>query len=317
MTTAAPTVSVVMPCYNAAAHLPAAVDSLRAQTFRDWELIAIDDGSEDQTLVWLRSQNEPRLRVETQANQGVSAARNAGLRLARGRYIAFLDADDAWAANFIEKMVEALESHPDAALAYCGWQNVGLPGQRGEPFTPPDYETPEKLETLFAGCRWPIHAAMARLDAVRVMGGFNPLLKNAEDYALWLELAGRGPLVRVPAVLAFYNFHGLGQASSNRAQAALQLLAAQQDFIRRHPEFEQRIGGSVRGIVYGQLLLAAYEAYWGRDLHTARVLFRRVMRSGYGSATDWRYMLPSLLPRPLHALLIRIFERRQAGPGQA
>ena len=78
-------VSIVMPCFNAAAHLPASVGSVLAQTWPHWELLAVDDGSADGTLAWLRAQTDLRIRVQTQPNQGVSAARNAGLANAGGQ----------------------------------------------------------------------------------------------------------------------------------------------------------------------------------------------------------------------------------------
>jgi glycosyltransferase involved in cell wall biosynthesis len=304
-----PTVSIIMPCYNAATHLPQSVGSVLAQTFSGWELIAVDDGSSDGTLAWLQARTDPRLRVHAQPNQGVSAARNAGLGLARGRYIAFLDADDAWMPSFLEKLLAALEKRPDAVLAYCGWQNIGLPGPRGEPFIPPDYETPAKRETLFAGCRWPIHTALVKREAVITAGGFDPRLKNAEDYALWLEIAGTTTIVRVPEVLAHYHFHGDTQASGNRARAALDRLAAQQAYLARHPDFAAQLGRTRRReLLYGNLLKQGYENYWKRDLPAARTIFRRVMRAGHGRAKDWLYMLPALLPMPIHKFLLQMLE---------
>lgn len=300
-----PVVSVIMPCYNAEAFLPASIGSVLAQTLSNWELIAVDDGSRDGTLDWLRSQSDPRIRVLTQENGGVSAARNAGLGLARAPLVAFLDADDTWNDEFLLSMVGALENQPAAALAYCGWQNLGISGPRGQPFIPPDYETTDKVVNLFTGCRWPIHAALVKRDAVLAAGGFDPQLKNAEDYALWLEIARRAPIVRVPRVLAFYHFHGGHQASGHRARAALHLLAAQRDFLRRHPGFSHRLGWrGRRRIMYGGLLRQAYDCYWKRDLSAARALFRRTMAAGYGRLSDWKYMLPALLPLGLHNLLL-------------
>ena len=107
---------------------------------------------------------------------------------------------------------------------------------------PPDYETADKLETLFTGCRWPIHAAVVKRDAVIAAGGFDPELKNAEDYALWLRVASSAPIVRVPEVLAYYHFHEGMQASSNRARAALHHWKAQRRFLAHNPDFEIRIG---------------------------------------------------------------------------
>lgn len=79
-----PIISIVMPCYNAAMHLPESVGSVLAQSVGDWELIAVDDGSSDDTAAWLQAQTDARIRPLTQSNQGVSAARNAGLAEARG-----------------------------------------------------------------------------------------------------------------------------------------------------------------------------------------------------------------------------------------
>lgn len=307
-----PKVSIIMPCYNAEEHLAISVGSLFAQSFTDWELIAIDDGSRDGTLLWLQSQHDPRIKVITQSNQGVSAARNRGLGIVTGNYVAFLDADDTWAPTFLEKMIAALEHAPHAVLAYCGWQNVGLPGSPGAPFVPPDYETPDKAQRLFASCRWPIHAALVRGAAIQ-SHRFNPHLKNAEDYLLWLELAITHPIARVPEVLAFYHFHGGTQASSDRARSALHLLAAQQNYLYRHPEFGEMLGRTtVRQLVFGGLLHAGYECYWARDLVAARTIFRRVMRAAYGKLADWKYMLPALLPYAWHSRLVWLLER-QAG----
>lgn len=306
-----PAISIIMPCYNALAHLPNSVPSVLAQTIDNWELIAVDDGSQDETRAWLCSQTDPRIRVSTQPNQGVSSARNTGLRLARGSYIAFLDADDTWAPTFLEKLLTALEKQPSANLAYCGWQNMGLAGGRGQPFVPPDYETSQKRETLFAGCRWPVHAALSRREAVLAAGGFNPALKNAEDYALWLEVAGSAPIVRVPEVLAFYHFHGGEQASSNHARAALQLLHAQQQYLARHPDFASLLGRSrTREVLFGGLLRAGFDCYWRRDLPAARAIFRRVMSAGFGKPANWIYMLPALLPESAHRALLALVDGR-------
>lgn len=312
-----PAVSIVMPCYNAAAHLPASVGSVLAQTFADWELIAVDDGSRDGTLAWLQAQaqTDRRIRPLSQPNRGVSTARNTGLAAARGRYIAFLDADDTWAADFLKKMLAALLPRDDAVLAYCGWQNLGLPGGRGDPFVPPDYETADKGETLFAGCRWPIHAALVKRDAVLAANGFDPALKNAEDYALWMRVATSAPIVRVAEVLAYYHFHGNGQASDDRARAALQHWQAQRDYLAAHPGFAGALGRArSRALTTGELLKRGYACYWQRDLPAARAIFRMVMKHGYGTLSDWKYMLPAWLPESWHRALIGMRDRNAPTP---
>jgi GT2 family glycosyltransferase len=300
-----PLISIVMPCYNAAMHLPTSVASVLAQTLDDWELIAVDDGSHDSTLSWLSAQTDPRIHIHAQSNQGASAARNTGLASAQGRYVAFLDADDSWDAHFLAHLSAALAAHQEAVLAYCGWQNLGLPGGRGDPFVPPDYENIDKVETLFAGCRWPIHAALVKREAVLASNGFDPTLKNAEDYALWLNVATTAPIVRVPEVLAFYHFHGGAQASADHARAALQHWQAQQQYLSDHPMLNATLGSTrISELTTGELLKRGYASYWQRDLPAARQIFRAVMKQGYGTLADWKYMLPAWLPESWHRWLI-------------
>ena len=314
-----PVISIIMPCFNAARHLHTSIGSVRAQTFTGWELIIIDDGSTDETpkLLTGAAAGDSRIQVTRQANRGVSAARNVGIHAARGEFIAFLDADDTWAPRFLNTLLAALRSHAECVLAYCGWQNLGLRGPRGQPFIPPNYENAEKRDKLFAGCRWPIHAALTRRSAIIEVGGFDADLKNAEDYALWLELAGTRPIVLVPEVLAFYHFHDGPQASGNRASGALHHLAAQKKYLQRHPEHAAAMGRAhVRKLLYGGMMRSGFDCYWRRDLAAARTIFRRVMRAGYGSRRAWLYMLPSLLPLRLHAGLITLksFLRERPSP---
>lgn len=307
-----PEVSIVMPCHNAAAHLAISVGSVLAQTYDNWELIAVDDGSSDGTLAWLQAQRDTRIRVFTQTNQGVSAARNAGLAVAHGRYVAFLDADDTWAPTFLEKMQGSLQSHPDAVLAYCGWQNVGLPGGRGEPFVPPDYENAAKTETLFAGCRWPIHACLTYAHAIRAAGGFDTRLVVAEDYLLWLEVATRGPIIRVAEVLAQYQHHDGIQATKNVTRSILDTLRAKQIFLAGHPEITAAVGHDrIHALTWGRLIQEANALYWRGDIERARPLFRKALLSGKGSLSEKLRMLPSLLPLWFHQLLLLAANRRK------
>lgn len=301
-----PLVSIVMPCYNAAEYLPSSVGSVRDQTETDWELIVVDDGSTDNSAQWLRSVDDPRIVLVSQENQGVTRSRNNGLGYANGKFIAFLDADDRWSADFLERMLAALAAHPRAVLAYCGWQNLGLPGPQGEPFIPPDYETPTKVETLLEGCRWPIHAALTRTEVIRECGGFDLRFQTSEDYGLWLKVACLNPIVCVPKVMAVYVFHEK-QRSQNRiaahqARKALNHRRLVSSFINENPDIAGRLTRKqVRRFTDGELLRRGYLAYWERDLPSARKIFRAVMRSGYGSLRDWAYMLPSLLPQSLHS----------------
>lgn len=295
-----PRVSIVMPCHNAERHLPASVGSILSQSFQDWELIAIDDGSQDGTRGWLEAQHDLRIHVITQTNQGVSAARNRGITLCKGEYVGFLDADDTWDSEFLATLLVELDAHPEAVLAYCGWQNLGLTGMRGQPFIPPDYEGPDKTRFLFESCRWPIHACLARHSAVSQVGGFDPELKIGEDFLFWMEIGQLGPILRVPKVLTFYHHHGDGQATQDRARAALDTLRAKQKFLAHRPDIAQHLGADwIEAVTWGKFVEEANAMYWSGDIEGARPLYKRALHAGRGSSRDKLRMLASLLPSTL------------------
>jgi len=301
-----PAISILMSCYNSEATVSASVHSVLEQTFPDWELIVVDDESSDRSVAVLEGFDDRRIRVFHQKNAGWPAARNNGLTRAGGDLVAFLDSDDTWHANFLERMREALLRTPDAVLAYCGWQNLGLPGGRGEPFVPPEYDSVDRAELLLGGCRWPIHGVLLRRSALERAGGFDESFRASADYDLWLRVASHGRLIRVPEVLAFYHHHAGEQITKNKLRSALNHHRAQLKFLRQNPGERARLGSArVRKLLYGELLRRAYASYWDRDLDCARALFRRVMRAGYGQPRDWLYMLPALLPINVHSWLLQ------------
>lgn len=296
-----------MPCFNGARHLPASTNSVLRQHCSDWELIIVDDGSTDDSWTAIRylAARDCRIVALRQDNRGAAAARNAGLAAARGKWVAFLDCDDTWHPDFLGRMRAALDGVQDEALAYCGWQNIGGRYQSAAPFIPPDYEAPDKIELLLSNCRWPIHAALVSLSAVRMAGGFDPKFTSSEDYDLWLRLVCRMRLVRVPEVLAWYHFHGDTQLTSNVVRLERSHVRAQRKFVRTHPQEAAKLGAEkIRSLIEGEMHYRAFSHYWRDDLDIARPLFRSLMRRHYGSWRDWIHMTPALLPLPLHRFLL-------------
>jgi len=304
--TSEPVISVIIPCFNNAATINRSVSSALGQGYDSVEVILVDDGSTDNSriIAFDLSDKDSRLKVITQENRGPGPARNRGLKEARGEFVAFLDADDYWDANCLGKLYAVLVSSA-ADLAYCGWQNLGKDGKGGEPFVPPDYAGVDKVGLLLGGCRWPIHAALTRKAAIDEVGGFDEQWTSCMDYDLWLRLASTRMIVRVPEVLAYYVHHDGEQITKNRMRGAVNHWKIQQEFIRRNRDCVKRIGRKrLRELTYGELLRRAYISYWGRDLEVAQGLFRLVMKGGYGSLKDWKYMLPALLPSKWYRDLI-------------
>lgn len=309
MTASRPLVSVIMPCYNSERFVAQSIQSVLTQTLPDFELIVVDNGSSDHTVELIRSIQDSRIRLLIENRKGVSAARNIGIRSAVGEFIAFLDSDDTWAVTLLQELSTSLLQHEGAVLAYCGWQNSGLPGPRGEPFIPPDYEQSDKAEQLLGNCRWPIHAALSRRSAVLRAGCFDEHYSHAEDFALWLRVCIQGPIVRVPRILAFYHHHGQGQATSHRAKTVLSLYRAQLQFLAQHPDVSARLGAEkIKAITLGTLKAHGFECYWRGDLSAAKEIFRQVLAAGYADWPSLKVMLPSLLPLRIYTRLIRVKE---------
>lgn len=204
-------VSVIIPAYNAAAFIVETVNSALNQTHRDLEIIVVDDGSKDGTLAALE-QFGSRIRVHQQPNGGVARARNTGVGLATGEWIAFLDADDLWLPEKIERQL-ALASVP---MSYTDRWNIGARG-----------DLPEQQSALTAmrggdlfvpllreGNFITNTSVMLRRDLFEKLGGFYTGLNGTEDWDLWIRVAERHPIGFVPEPLVKYRFHG-GSISRN------------------------------------------------------------------------------------------------------
>lgn len=307
---AKPVVSVVMPCYNGEAFLAAAVDSVLSQTFRDFELIVIDDGSTDRSADILAAYGE-RIRVIRQGNRGVSTARNAGIEAARGDFIAFLDSDDWWEPDFLDQMVKAMDD-PRTAIAYCGWQNVGV--GESKPYVPPDYEGPDKMHHLlrFASL-WPIHAILIRRSLMPPGVPFNPAYPACEDYDLWLRIATFHRIQLVPRVLAYYRKHGDANATSNQARVARYNLLVKQRFLGDFPALRRQIPRArLREFLAGGLVDRGYRCLWKGDLKNAHGIFRHALATGVVGLKDLKYAIPSLLPFEMYARLVAMRARPHA-----
>lgn len=302
-----PIISIIMPCYNAGENIKYSIASIYGQSFKNFELIVVNDGSSDDSLDILTNLAETykALRVINQANKGAGPARNTGLQAARGEFIAFLDADDSWHPDCLLKLHQVLAALPDAAIAYCGWQNLGLTENRCKPYIPPDYENSNKIETFLRDCPWPIHAALTRKSEIEAVNGFNECWTSCMDYDLWLRIASFHKVVLVPEVLAYYHHHDGEQITKNHLRLALNQWKIQNAFLSDNPDIIKQLGSQkIAEIIDGGLLQRAYISYWRRDLRTAHALFRKTLARHYFSRKDLKYLLPALLPLTFYQALI-------------
>jgi glycosyltransferase involved in cell wall biosynthesis len=195
-----PTVSVVIPSYNRASLLKEAVDSVLGQDFDDFELIVIDDGSTDDTAGLLQSY--PNICVVRQDHRGVSAARNAGIRRASGRFLAFLDSDDLWLPGKLSAQIAFFKTHPKALI--CQTEEIWIrSGVRVNPRRRHRKDSGMIFERSVELCLVSPSAVMLKRNLLDEVGWFDESLPACEDYDLWLRIAWRFPLhlIRTPLVI--------------------------------------------------------------------------------------------------------------------
>lgn len=183
-----------MPTFNRLAHLRAAIASVYAQTFDDWELVVVDDGSDEETRRFLRGPPDARMSVLFRRHTGVPAvARNLGIARARGRYVAFLDSDDRWSPDKLRRQLELMSSSPARRWSYTAVRRIDAAGRvlPSSPvrFVPYSGSILEQVLRIDAQIATP--TVMAELELVRELGGFDEQMRFIEDYDLWARMALR------------------------------------------------------------------------------------------------------------------------------
>jgi len=248
---AGPSLSLVIATFNHGRYLGAALDSVLAQT-RPTEIIVVDDGSTDDTPAVL-ARFAPRVRVHRQDNRGLSAARNAGLELARGEYIGFLDADDVIAPTKLAKQAAVLDADPQVGWTYCDVriddEVTGQSRLASERFR---YEG-RRLEgwifpELVRGNFMPVMAPLVRRQALAAAGEFDARLTPMEDWDLWLRLSLVAPVRYVAEPLATYLVRAGGMSRDRDRMERSRFLIIDK-LARTRPEALRELGGSGRRIV--------------------------------------------------------------------
>jgi glycosyltransferase involved in cell wall biosynthesis len=199
-----PKVSIVIPAYNAMAYLPATVATVLQQTFSDFEVLIINDGSTDQITSWAAGLTDRRLRLITQVNQGLSAARNAGITQAQGDYIAFLDADDLWVPSKLAKQVACFERDPAIGLVYTAVLFVDCQGQSTGRVMASDLTGNVWSELVKRNAIDCPSSVMVRRECFDRVGLFDRTLRSIEDWDMWLRIAAEYPLAVIPEPLTHY-----------------------------------------------------------------------------------------------------------------
>jgi glycosyltransferase involved in cell wall biosynthesis len=233
-TVPSPLVSVVMSVYNRAGFVGEAIESIMGQSFPDFELIVVNDGSTDGSgeIIERYTRADTRLRAFDQPNRGLVCTANRGCALARGKYIARLDSDDVAISNRLERQVEFLERRPEVAVLGGGRYLLGKRGPSHEAGLPA--EDDRTIRERLPRCNCLVHSTvMMRTAVFRAVGGYRQAFPPAEDYDLWLRISEHYQLANLPYPLVYYRVHPQ-QATLTRIEVlAMATLAAQAAARRR------------------------------------------------------------------------------------
>lgn len=219
-----PTVSIIMAVYNGAEYLQEALSSVAEQTFQDWELIVIDDGSQDASPQIAAA--FPDVRLIRQQNQGSADARNRGILNSRGSLLAFLDQDDVWCPTKLERQIALFNNNPLVDLCYTGFDIIDSAGATrtatwGRPI--------QGYHDLLEGNGICFCTAMIRQACLSDVGLFDVSLTNCEDYDLWLRISKGGQLAYIPSIEAHYRVH-----PSSTSRDYLLMYSREKEILRRH-----------------------------------------------------------------------------------
>ena len=253
-----PIISVIIPVYNGEKTIKETIESVLNQTFTDFELIIVNDGSQDSTLAVIDNIQDSRKKIFSYPNAGVSESRNRGLEQATGEYIAFLDADDLWTPDKLEAQYKALQENPKAGLAYSWSDWIDESGQflRSGGHITVNGNAYAKLllrDFVESGSN-----PLIRRQALAEVGGFDQSVTPAEDWDMWLRLAARYDFVAVPVPQILYRISP-NSASFNIWKMEAGSLRTIERAFAQAPESIQCLKREVLGNRYKYLTFKALE----------------------------------------------------------
>ena len=270
-----PTISVIIPVYNGEKTIKQTIESVLNQTFRDFELLIINDGSQDATLEIIQAINDERIQVFSYQNSGVSASRNRALTKAKGEFISFIDADDLWTPNKLELQLKALQDNPQAAVAYSWSDWIDESGQflRSGGHITVNGKAYEKLllrDFIESGSN-----PLIRKQALDEVGCFEQSVTPAEDWDMWLRLAARYEFVTVEVPQILYRISP-NSASFNIVKMEAGSLKVIERVFAQAPESLQDLKRETLASRYNYLTFKALEGNLDRKngLTAARFLIQ-------------------------------------------
>jgi glycosyltransferase involved in cell wall biosynthesis len=302
-----PKVSVIIPTYNRGQYITQALESVLNQTFRDYDIIVIDDGSTDNTGEILKKY-EGKIRSIRQENQGISNTRNRGIRETNGEYLAFLDSDDYWTPEKLKEQVNILDAYSKVGIVYSRMPIINKMGEKIG-MKPAGVSGKNFKELLEVWGDLPTSTVMTRRECFEKAGLFDPSLDPMEDIDMWIRISRFYDLYEIEnKILAYYRRHE-EQVTTSKAKVYTGLLKINTKIYENYPEAPRDL--TVKRIVQNQYLLAKdnyIEGHYNNALKNALAAIMRYPLLGFlfiNNSDNWH----SRLVKPInpYGLLIMSF----------
>lgn len=296
-----PRVTVVIPTYNAATYLAETLESVAAQTFRDFEVLIVDDGSRDQTIELARGfATRIPMRIVEQANAGPAAARNNGVRQSRGEYVAFIDSDDLMLPRRLEAQVAMLDADPSLGLVHTDlmtFDDRGVLHTTRRAFSDPCGG--QVLDKLLIDNFITTSTVMAPRTRLLEIGLFDEARRISEDFELWLRMAGRWSVGYVDEAVVKYRRRP-GSLSEDKLRTGLAALDVVEAWWRAHPDYARTHHALRRRSLARHLEVAGSAAVSQGRTATGLKCLARALRLAPTHVTTWKWIVKAMLA-PLRA----------------
>lgn len=304
-------VSAIIPAYNCEDYIKETIESVFSQTYRDIELIVVDDGSSDKTGEIAKSFGSRLKYLHQSKNTGPSGARNRGIDQAKGEYIAFLDHDDIWLPNKIEEQLKLLEGSKDLALVYCNGYNVNLSGREMDTLF--DIAKPYRgfvFEQLILDNFIPTSSVVVKKNILDEVGGFNERFLISQDFELYLRIAQFHKVDFADAPLFKHRLYP-GSASNKKRKVLLDDTISITKFYREKVShynlpLAQKLDRRIAKYMF-------YRAIWSLEHTSKREAFRHYLGCLKTGSLDYKivlgiifFIMPKFISAPLAKNLIRI-----------
>ncbi len=311
-----PTISVIIPAYNAEKTILETISSVQQQTFSDFELIVINDGSTDRTLELLNTVKDARLQIFDYPNGGLAVVRNRGLTHATGDFIAFLDADDLWTPDKLELQLAALQQNPEAGVSYSWAYYMDEKGESIHADAPIFFAGNVYAQLLVRDFIVSGSNCLIRRQAVESVGEFDTEVSGSDDWDYWIRLAQNWPFAVVPELQIFYRQTSGSISSKVEVMEKNNLRVIEKGFQAAPPEMQslkkQSLANTYRfstHLYLTRIATADAAKQAAQKLWTAIRLYPPILRDSWTRNLLIKVLLLRLVPQKISSSLIELFSK--------